>query len=359
MKFERLKLTLKCALRVINTKILLGFIVFSIAAIQTHSHAQEEITFKVWLDELRTDAKKKGYKEKSINLAFSDIKEPVERSITNDRNQPEVIESYAEYLDGRVSEWRIENGKKLLKKHQDLLQKIAGEYGVQPRFIVAIWGMETNYGTVILKESVFSVLATLAYDKRRADFFRAQFFDAITILDRDFAPFEKMKSSWAGALGQCQFIPENYLKYAVDYDKDGKRDIWDTEADIFASIANYISLSGWKGHETWGRRVLLPAVPEEALFEKRPGDIAPLKECQRYKDLVVWRDLQEWKALGVRRLNGDNLPPLSMLATLITGDPDDNMGYIAYRNFCSIMKFNPSFKYALSIGLLADHFIEE
>ena len=168
-----------------------------------------------------------------------------------------------------------------------------------------------------------------------------------------------MKSSWAGALGQCQFMPENYLKYAVDYNKDGKRDIWDTEADVFASIANYLSSFGWKDHQTWGRPVILPDTSEEDLFAGRLDDLKPVGQCERYKDLEIWRDLQEWQALGVRRLNGTDLPKISMPATLITADPGDKKGYIIYRDFCTIMRFNPAFKYALAIGLLADQFREE
>ncbi len=339
-------------------KNLVGIIIFSILAFQSSLYSQEEEPFNKWLNELKEEALNRGFSRETINAAFSEIREPVKSIVNKDRNQAEVIESYAMYVNRRVTTWRIVNGKKQIKKHEELLKKIALEYGVQPRFIVAIWGMETNYGTIPLKESIFSALATLAYDKRRADFFRAQFFDALTILDKGLAPYEKMKSSWAGAMGQCQFMPENYLKYAVDYDKDGKCDIWETEADVFASIANYLSSFGWKDHQTWGRPVILPDIPEEDLFAKKSNDLAPVEQCERYGDLKVWRDLQEWQALGIRRLNGSDLPARSIPATLISGDPGDNKGYIVYSDFCSIMRFNPAFKYALSIGLLADHLKE-
>ena len=340
-------------------KNLLGIIVFSILAIQNPSYPQEEKPFNVWLDELKTEAVSRGFSRGTIDSAFSEIKAPETRIVKSDRNQPEVVESYAGYIHTRVSEWRKTNGKRLIKEHEELLEKIGREYGVQPRFIVAIWGMETNYGTIPLKESIFSVLATLAYDKRRAEFFRVQFFDALTILDKGFAPYEKMKSSWAGAMGQCQFMPENFLKYAVDYDKDGNRDIWETEADVFASIANYLSSFGWKDHETWGRPVILPDIPREDLFVSRPDDLPTEEQCERYEELKVWRDLQGWQALGVRRMTGLDLPARSIPATLIVGDQGDNKGYIIYRDFCSIMRFNPAFKYAISIGLLADYLRED
>ena len=334
-------------------------IALAILAIQAPSYSQEAKPFKVWLNELKAEAESRGYSKESIESAFSEIKEPVKSIVTRDRNQPEIVESYAGYIKRRVTEWRKINGKKFLKKHQEILEKVGREYGVSPRYIVAIWGMETNYGTIPLKESIFSALATLAYDKRRADLFRAQFFDALTILDKGLASYEKMKSSWAGAMGQCQFLPENYLKYAVDYDKDGKRDIWDSEADVFASIANYLSSFGWKDHQTWGRPVILPETPEEDLFAARPDDLTPVEECERFEDLKVWRDLQEWQSLGLRRMTGKDLPVNSIPATLIIGDPGSKRGYIVYRDFCAIMSFNPAFKYAIAIGLLADHFRDD
>ena len=172
---------------------LVGLIFLGILAIQIPSHSQEEDSFNVWLDALRDEAESRGFSEKSINLAFSEITEPIQRIISNDRNQAEVVQTYADYLDTRVSDWRKVTGIELMNEHQNLLQEIALEYGVQPRFIVAIWGIETNFGTSPIKEPVFSTLATLAYDKRRADFYRAQFFAALTILDSGFPPYEKWK----------------------------------------------------------------------------------------------------------------------------------------------------------------------
>jgi membrane-bound lytic murein transglycosylase B len=333
---------------------LAGLILFSILAIQVPSHSQEENSFNVWLDALRDEAESRGFSEECINLAFSEIKEPVQRIVSNDRNQAEVVQTYADYIDNRVSSWKKTIGVELMKEHQELLQEIAREYGVQPRFIVAIWGMETNFGTFPIEQPVFSTLATLAYDRRRADFYRAQFFAALKILDSGFPPYERMKSSWAGAMGQSQFLPESYLRYAVDYNGDGKRDIWDTEADIFASIANYLSSFGWNNDETWGRRVLLPTKNEQEFLSEHPVDLNPDQRCERYPSIGVWKDLQEWQALGVRRVDGSDLPSRSIPAALLPADPGDGEGFIIYRNFCTIMRFNPAFKYALSIGLLSD-----
>ena len=332
---------------------LIGLIFFGILAIQAPSYSQEG-SFKGWLDALRDEAESKGFSEESINLAFSEIKGPVQRILANDRNQAEIVQTYAEYLNSRVNNWKRTNGIRLMKKHQSLLHEIGREYGVQPRFIVAIWGMETNFGNVPIKEPVFSTLATLAYDKRRAEFYRAQFFAALKILDSGFPPYEKMKSSWAGAMGQSQFLPDSYLRYAVDYNRDGKRDIWDTEADVFASIANYLSSFGWNDDETWGHRVLWPTNNEEDFLSKHTIEGRSGQLCEKSSSIGVWKDLQEWQALGVRRMDGTDLPHQSNPAAVLPADPGDGEGFIIYENFCTIMRFNPAFKYALSIGLLSD-----
>ncbi|MBN1830643.1 MAG: lytic murein transglycosylase [Deltaproteobacteria bacterium] len=341
-------------LRITTKERLMGFIFLSILVSQFPSYSQEEGSFKIWLNALKEEAENRGYSRESINLVFSEIKGPVERILANDRNQAEVVQTYADYLDSRVNNWKRTNGIELMKKHRDLLQEIGREYGVQPRFIVSIWGMETGFGTVPIKESVFSTLATLAYDKRRADFYRAQFFAALTILDSGFPPYERMKSSWAGAMGQSQFLPESYLRYAVDYNGDGKRDIWDTEADVFASIANYLSSFGWNDDETWGRRVLLPTKDEKAFLSELQTDLIPDRRCEKFPSIGIWKDLQEWQALGVRRMDGTDLPNRPIPAALLPADPGDGEGFIIYGNFCTIMRFNPAFKYALSIGLLSD-----
>lgn len=317
------------------------------------SLAQEPGSFDSWLAELRAEALDRGYSQRAVELAFSEIREPVQRIVSNDRNQAEVVETYADYLGRRVSEWKIRNGRTRMVEHRELLGEIESSYGVQSRFLIAIWGMETNFGTYPITEPLFSALATLAYDKRRAEFYRAQFFDALTMLDSGFPPYELMKSSWAGAMGQSQFIPENYLRYSVDFDQDGKRDIWNSHADALASIANYFAEYGWNDDETWGRKVTLPTT-QEATLPTDQGGVPPDERCERYRSLGVWRDLQDWQRLGVRQEDGSDLPRRSIPAALLTADADDGEGYIVYRNFCTIMRFNPAFKYALSIGLLSD-----
>lgn len=317
-------------------------------------YAQSDEAFEIWLDELREEASKQGISDATIATAFQEITPPVQRIIENDRSQPEVVQTYGSYLDARVSEWKEDNGQVRMDTHEELLNSISNQFGVQARFIVSIWGMETNYGTFPIREPIFNVLATLAYDNRRAELFRAQFFAALTMLDSGFPPYEQMKSSWAGAMGQTQFIPESYLRYAVDFDQDGRKDIWNTDADVFASIANYFKALGWRDDQTWGRKVLLPSNGENTLPARQSDGLEPDQYCKKYSSLGVWRDLQEWQKLGVRRADGSDLPTRSMPAALVIADSGDDEAFIVYRNFCSIMGYNPSFKYALSIGLLSD-----
>ena len=315
--------------------------------------AEETAAFQLWLAGVRTEALQRGISEATLDSVLGDIRLIV-RVITQDRNQPEIKQPYAHYLKSRVSEWRKTKGAEMVKEHGDSLAAVGQRHGVQGRFVAAIWGIETNYGTVPLSYSVFDTLATLAYDKRRGARFRRELFAALEILDKGFSTIEKMKGSWAGAMGQPQFMPENYLRYAVDFDGDGKRDIWDSKVDVFASIANYLKSYGWKDDQTWGRKVSLPDGGEKSLVAVQADGLVPDNTCKKFKTMGAWRSLQDWQALGVTRLNGTDLPSRDIPAALIIGDKGDGQGYLVYRNFCSIMLYNPSFKYALAVGLLSD-----
>ena len=321
---------------------------------KTASALKQDPAFSAWLKKLRSEASQQGVSTATLDQVFAEITPPVKKIIEKDRKQPEVVQTYAAYLNARVNDWKTVKGQKQLVEHSDVLSQVARRYDVQPRFIVSIWGMETNFGTYPIKEPIFNVLATLAYDNRRAAFFRSQFLDALRIVDSGFPLYKDMKSSWAGAMGQPQFMPESYLKYAVDFDNDGKKDIWGSKADVFGSIANYFKARDWQQDQTWGRKVLLPPGGEQSLLASQEKGLKPDKFCKKYKSLGVWRDLQEWQRLGVRRANGKALPARSIPAALVMADSGDNQAYIVYRNFCTIMSFNPSFKYALSIGLLSD-----
>ena len=329
--------------------------VFSAPLVAENATAAPEasIAFQAWLADVRTEALERGIQQETIDIALADVKQR-KRIVKRDRSQPEVKQTYARYLKSRVSVWRKEKGALKVRENDAALSKAAEKFGVQNRFIAGIWGIETNYGTVPLTISVFDAVATLAFDKRRGKRFRRELFASLEILDKGYTSFDKLKGSWAGAMGQPQFMPENYLKYAVDMDGDGQRDIWDNKADVFGSIANYLKSYGWNNSQTWGRKVLLPEGGEQSLQAKQADGVTPDRFCKAYKTMGAWRDLQDWQALGVRRLNGSDLPKVTIPAALIVGDKGDGAGYLVYRNFCSIMRYNPSFKYALAVGLLSD-----
>ncbi|HEY9182472.1 MAG TPA: lytic murein transglycosylase, partial [Gammaproteobacteria bacterium] len=204
------------------------------------------------------------------------------------------------------------------------------------------------------REPLFDVLATLAFDERRSAQFRAELHAALEIVDKGYASVEQMKSSWAGALGVPQFTPSNVLELAVDHDRDGRIDLWSVGPDVIASVANYLRDTGWRNDQTWGREVRLPAGGEEALSATEAEEPPPDAACERYRSLRGWRGLHDWQTLGVRRVDGRDLPARNLPAALIAGDPGDDHGYLVYRNFCSIMRYNPAFRYAISVGLLAD-----
>ncbi len=200
--------------------------------------------FEKWLTELRSEATANGISQRVLDDAFKAI-EPVESVIALDRKQPEHKITLKEYLKKTVTSARIQNGKNELASNRQLLSKVARAYSVPPNVIVALWGMETSYGENSGNFNVIAALATLAYEGRRSDFFRGELLKSLKIMQDEDISADNFTGSWAGAFGQCQFMPSSFLKYAVDFDKDGKRDIWFSQGDIFASIANYLHSEGW------------------------------------------------------------------------------------------------------------------
>ena len=290
------------------------------------------------MKELEEDARAAGISEETIEEALGDLA-LVPDVVELDRKQPETRQTFEQYRDRVLSDSRVKKGREMLKEHRPLLNRIAAEYGVQPRFIIALWGIETSYGGFLGGHQVIKALATLAYDGRRAELFRRELIAALRIVDRGDIALDDMKGSWAGAMGQCQFMPSSFLKYAVDYDGDGKRDIWNTLPDVFASIANYLSKSGWDDQYTWGRPVRL------ASAERTPPSSAGLK---------VVKSLPEWQSLGVRRENGNSLPAVTLNASLLRTDEGEGPSYLVYDNFRVLMVWNRSTYFALTVSELSD-----
>jgi len=293
--------------------------------------------FETWLSQLKTEAIAKGISVNIVNKAFEEIK-PIKRIIELDRKQPEFTQTLDEYLATRLNKRRIDTGRKKYKKNQKMLQKIEAEFGVQGRFIVAFWGLETNYGRYTGGFNVIQALATLAFDGRRSEFFRKQLFDALEILDQGHVSVKNMKGSWAGAMGQTQFMPSTFKAYAMDGDGDGKINIWESKADAFASAANYLSNVGWNSEQTWGREVELPQGFDNQLIKDK-----------------TQKSLAEWQALGVRRLYGKELPQKDLVARVIQPDGPGKRAFIAYpANYNAILDWNRSNKFAIAVGSLAD-----
>ncbi len=317
----------------------MGALAFILSASSNIAFAAEDESFEAWLKAFRSEAEAAGISPAIITATLDSLK-PVPEVVELDRQQPEGRLTFQEYNRKILAKSRIERGRKLYKEHQELLRKVAKQYKVQPRFIIALWGIETSYGGFQGGHHIIPALATLAHDGRRAKFFRSELIAALRILDGGHISPENMRGSWAGAMGQCQFMPSSFLRFAVDFDGDGKRDIWNSLPDIFASIANYLARSGWDDRYTWGRQVR-PA----AAKSPPPTSKAALK---------IVKSLPEWQSLGVRRTNGRSLPSVALDASLLQTDDGDGPAYLVYNNFRVLMDWNRSTYFALTVGELAD-----
>ncbi|WP_341705831.1 lytic murein transglycosylase [Ferrovibrio sp.] len=306
--------------------------------------------FDEFLAGVRSEALQKGIKGSVVDTALAGV-EPVMRIIQRDRSQAEFKLDFATYRDRVITPANVARGQKLRDEDQTLLRQVAGRYGVQPRFILAIWGIETRYGAVKADVPLFHSLATLAYDRRRSSYFRNELFAALTMLDRGYIDYPSMKGSWAGAMGQPQFMPSSYLAYAEDFDGDGRRDIWGNRADVFASIANYLAKHGWTTAQTWGREVKIPPG-----LQARLGDFAREGKsgCRAIDQMTRDLPLAEWEKLGVRRTDGGELPKVQITGALVQPDGAGGPAFLVYGNYRAILRYNCAHHYALTVSLLAD-----
>lgn len=301
-------------------------------------HVQPTQSFAQWRDGFRVQALVAGISPQTFDQAFEGI-EPDDSVVTADRSQPEFTRPVWQYLESAVSPARVRNGQDRLLQNAEVLQRIDTAYGVDREAVVAIWGMESNFGQQMGSKNVIRSLATLAYEGRRPDFGRDQLIAALQILQHGDVPASTMIGSWAGAMGQTQFIPTTYNQYAVDFDGDGRRDIWGSSTDALASTANYLKTSGWQRGQSWGFEVRLP-----------PGFDYSLAEMN------IRKPMAEWLRQGVRPASG-NLPsdPQASVSLVL---PAGYRGpaFLVTDNFRAILKYNNSTSYALAVGLLADSF---
>jgi membrane-bound lytic murein transglycosylase B len=311
------------------------FILALLFLLPVSAHAAGD--FPSWLRQLEAEALQKGISRDTVDMALSNIT-PIPRVIELDRKQPEGTMTFAKYRKNVITQDRIDKGRALYRQHRAALDRAASTYGVPAQYIVALWGIETSYGQNTGGFGVVPALATLAYDGRRSSYFRTELLDALEILDEGHINLKNMRGSWAGAMGQNQFMPSSFKRFAVDGDNDGRRDIWTTLPDVFSSTANYLSKSGWREDQRWGREVSLP--------QGFPKSLTGLEQT---------RTLKEWRGMGVT-LPGNHPLPITdeMRGSIVTPDGIGGPAYLVYDNYRVIMKWNKSTYFATSVGLLAD-----
>lgn len=298
-------------------------------------HSQQ---FARWVAEFRTTARAAGIPEETIHMAFDNVRF-LPHVIASDRAQPEFTRNVWDYLDSAVSAQRVARGKEKLAQLRSAanvpLDTIATRYGVPAEVLLAIWGIESNYGTHVGDIPAIDALATLGFEGRREDWARGQLLAALKILqNRDIAR-DQMVGSWAGAMGQTQFLPTVFLAYAVDADGDGKRDIWGSVPDVMASTANFLAHSGWQAGQTWGLEVQLPTG-----FDYARADTA------------VRQSASAWAAEGVNAMNGAPLPALTESSILLPAGAR-GPAFLVGPNFRAILRYNNATSYALAVNLLA------
>ncbi len=305
-------------------------------------------SFSEFLAGVRTEALSRGIRQDIVDEALGHIDEPMPVVIERDRAQAETVLPLEKYVSRLLTPKVIKAGREVFARHRALLDEVSERYGVPPRTIVGIWGVESNFGRFSGVRPTVAALATLAWDPRRSTFFRGELFDALEILNRGDIELSSMRGSWAGAMGQVQFMPSSYLQYAEDFDGDGRRDIWSTPADVFASIANYLKGHGWTANEGWGREVkLTPAVARRIT-----NDVARKNgTCRATRDMTVRLPLGRWEALGVRLPGGKALPKSDLQASLVSGA---TRHFLVYANYDALLDYNCAHSYAVSVALLGD-----
>lgn len=301
-----------------------------------HAQAMPAEEFAQCIANIDALARTEGISDDTLTNSLAKVSYS-ERVIELDRRQPEFTTTFADYFGRRVNEQRVTQGRALLEKHGPLLNRIAQEYGVPAPYLVAFWGLETNFGSFFGRMSVLDSLATLACDPRRSRYFTRELISALRIIDEGSITAERMEGSWAGAMGHVQFMPSVFLRYAVDYDESGQRDLWNSLPDAMASAANFLKHLGWDDSTRWGREVRLP-------------DNFPFMEA----GLDTRKPVNEWAKQGVRQANGSALPNADIQASLLIPAGHQGPAFLVYNNFRVIMGWNQSEFYALSVGHLAD-----
>ncbi|MCG8536947.1 MAG: lytic murein transglycosylase, partial [Pseudomonadales bacterium] len=298
--------------------------------------AQSEAAFGECVGQLQQRALKENISAAVVETDLAAAKF-VPRVIELDRKQPEFSQTFHGYYSLRVTDQRVQLGRQLLAEHGELLNSLTRQYGIPPQYLVSFWGLETNFGRYLGKMNVVDSLATLACDPRRSEFFTQELFNALRLIEAGVGSRETLVGSWAGAMGNMQFMPSAYLQFGLDADKDGRADLWNSLQDAFTSAAHYLQQLGWQKNWRWGREVMLPKGFDYSLAGRDQA-----------------RALREWRKLGVRDTNNNPIAALDDSAALVIPAGHSGPVFLVYDNFDVIMKWNRSEFYALSVGVLAD-----
>ncbi len=293
-------------------------------------------SFQNFLAGVRTEARRTGISAVTLDRAFAGV-QPNQKVLERDRHQPEFTMTWAQYRNLLITEQRVANGRAAFQQNRALLGRVQDRFGVDPGVITGIWGLESSFGAGMGDFHVVEALATLAWEGRRASFFRGELMAALRILDHGDVSPAHMLGSYAGAMGQPQFMPSSYLRYAVDFEGHGRRDIWTSKPDVLGSIANYLAQSGWRGGEPWGQTVTVPAS-----FDSGSAGRENRKPAG------------EWVRQGARPLSGRLLVRPETPAAVVLPDGTGGDAFLVYANFTAIRRYNPSDYYALVVGLLGD-----
>jgi membrane-bound lytic murein transglycosylase B len=313
-----------------------------VGSVAVSAYADE--AFVSFVEDLKVEARQLGLRSDIIDDAFGKQVQPVKRAVTKSKAQPEFSQTFNWYLSKMLSPARLQGGQTQLKTHTAELRAASGLYGVPAEVIVALWGVESHYGQYKGTFPILPSLATLAYSSHRKNFFRKEFFDALKIVQEGHVTIDSFTGSWAGAMGQCQFMPSSFLHYAKDGNGDGKKDIWGTHADIFASTAYYLKRNGWETGQPWGQRVVLRKIlPALKLGKGKISGTMPLAY---------------WKKLGIHPITGEKLPQDKTQARLFLPEGPSRKAYLLYENFDVIMRWNRSTAFAFSVLALADKISE-
>ena len=318
--------------------LLKSFFTILFLLVTSNNLSAENIDYSVWLDDFKIKAEKSGISKETIET-LNRVK-IIPRIIELDRNQPEFKLTLSQYLKNVVSNKRKKKGIAKIRENWSLLEALSKKYKVQPRYIVALWGIETDFGRVTGGFPVIDALTTLAYDGRRGKYFSKELINALKIIDQGHINYDKMVGSWAGAMGQTQFMPSSFLSYAQDYNNDGKKDIWNSKEDALASAANYLANLNWRNNETWGREVIV-----NVDFNLDESEL----------NLKNKKNINEWQNLGVRRIDGSDLPKNNINGYLLKiKDSNKDRYFLVYSNFKKILKWNTSNYFAIAVGTLSD-----